>query len=126
MSFNVEEALDRVSQEVLRRLESGRVKDIPDGVMFRALNDLNKIAERRQDDEVEEETYYSLLDQLDSLPIERQEELLVEEVERLRGELKAHNDALKKVRKNASKQVLQRQRHEGNEEDEEEVREEEG
>lgn len=91
-----EETLALVTQEINRRLNASRVRDIADGVLFRYHQDLTKWTEKNKAKEEEaERPPFRLLDQIEYLPTDRARELVTDEIARLRKEIKEYTKVLK-------------------------------
>jgi hypothetical protein len=93
----IEDTLVLVSNEINRRLQSGRVRDIADGTLFRYHQDLTKWAERNKKEEIQASAAFDILDQIELLPEERVKELLTEEINVTKSRLAKLKKALAKT-----------------------------
>jgi hypothetical protein len=102
-----EEALERVARlatdEMARRLETN-ADGIPDHVLSKIMVEVYRLLDRREKSDEAEPRPFSLLDEVDSLPDERAQELLEEEATRLQAELDQYKAALKSRRPKRTKQ----------------------
>lgn len=84
---DLEGIADLALTEIKNRFEN-KADDIPDHVLAKYFTDVNKVIDRRSEKLEEEESKpFSLMDELDTLPVERARVLVKEEIGRLRAEL---------------------------------------